>query len=128
MERGCFLILKLVGGRSSSTLSYDLILIFEIRSYDKVARGAGTIGDFSLLGGRSSAVKCPQEDRDAGLVWKHFPATPVKEFFTDWEGKYKSSEWMPVQGKRGGQSGEIFSQAKLGAASKEPAVSFYSSS
>ncbi|OBT81995.1 hypothetical protein VE02_09312 [Pseudogymnoascus sp. 03VT05] len=77
--------------------------------------------DFSLLGGRSSAVKCPQEDRDAGLVWKHFPATPVKEFFADWEGKYKSLEWMPVQDKGGGQSGEIFSQAKLGAASKEPA-------
>ncbi|KFY86154.1 hypothetical protein V500_07827 [Pseudogymnoascus sp. VKM F-4518 (FW-2643)] len=82
---------------------------------------AGTIRDFSLLGGRSSAVKCPQEDRDAGLVWKHFPATPVKEFFTDWEGKYKSFEWMPVQDKGGGQSGEIFSQAKLGVASKEPA-------
>ena len=120
MERGCFLILKLVGGRSPSTLSYDLILILK--------RGTGTIRDFSLLGGRSSAVKCPQEDRDAGLVWKHFPATPVKEFFADWEGKYKSLEWMPVQDKGGGQNGEIFSQAKLGAASKEPAVSFYSSS
>ncbi|OBT40091.1 hypothetical protein VE00_09356 [Pseudogymnoascus sp. WSF 3629] len=97
---------------------YGAWLLFDTEA---IARGAGTIGDFSLLGGRSSAVKCPQEDRDAGLVWKHFPATPVKEFFTDWEGKYKSSEWMPVQDKRGGQSGEIFSQAKLGAASKEPA-------
>jgi hypothetical protein len=75
------------------------------------------------LGGISSAIKCPQSDRDAGLFWKHFPSKPIKEFFKDWEEKYNSLEWMPIQVEDGGKSGDIFSQESLGTASKDPAVS-----
>ncbi|OBT76330.1 hypothetical protein VF21_03329 [Pseudogymnoascus sp. 05NY08] len=80
---------------------------------------AGTITDFSLLGGISSSIRCPQSDRDAGLVWKHFPSKPIKEFFKDWEEKYTSLEWIPIQDKNGRESGEIFSQKKVGAASED---------
>ncbi|KFY23414.1 hypothetical protein V491_02547, partial [Pseudogymnoascus sp. VKM F-3775] len=84
---------------------------------------AGTIRDFSLLGGISGGIHriCPQSDWDAGLVWKHFPSTPIKEFFKDWEEKYTSLEWIPVQDRDGRESGEIFSQKRMGTASKVPA-------
>ncbi|OBT58501.1 hypothetical protein VE04_01214 [Pseudogymnoascus sp. 24MN13] len=80
---------------------------------------AGTITDFSLLGGISSSIRCPQSDRDAGLVWKHFPSKPIKEFFKDWEKKYTSLEWIPIQDKNGRETGEIFSQKRVGTASKD---------
>ncbi|KFY82128.1 hypothetical protein V500_10797 [Pseudogymnoascus sp. VKM F-4518 (FW-2643)] len=62
-----------------------------------------------------------EADRDAGLLWKHFSSKPIKEFFKDWEDKYNSLEWMPIQNKNGGKSGDILSQKKLGTASKDPA-------
>ncbi|OBT62848.1 hypothetical protein VE03_07597 [Pseudogymnoascus sp. 23342-1-I1] len=82
---------------------------------------AGTITDFSLLGGISSGMyfKCPKSDLDAGLLWKHFPSKPIKEFFKDWEEKYTSLEWIPIQDNSGGESGNIFSQKQLGTASKD---------
>ncbi|KAI9743762.1 MAG: hypothetical protein M1818_002495 [Claussenomyces sp. TS43310] len=82
---------------------------------------ASTITDFSLLGGISSSIKCSQADRDAGLFRKHVPSKPLKEFFDDWKERYNSLEWMPLQDKNGDASGEIFSQKKMGTASKEPA-------
>lgn len=77
------------------------------------------------MGGISSGIhgKCPQSDWYAGLVWKHFPSKPIKEFFKDWEEKYTSLEWIPVQDRGGRESGEIFSQKRMGTASKDPAVS-----
>jgi hypothetical protein len=75
------------------------------------------------LGGISSSIRCPQSDRDAGLVWKHFPSKPIKEFFKDWEKKYTSLEWIPIQDKNGRETGEIFSQKRVGTASKDIAVS-----
>lgn len=77
------------------------------------------------MGGISGGIHriCPQSDWDAGLVWKHFPSTPIKEFFKDWEEKYTSLEWIPVQDRDGRESGEIFSQKRMGTASKVPAVS-----
>ncbi|KFY33782.1 hypothetical protein V494_07328 [Pseudogymnoascus sp. VKM F-4513 (FW-928)] len=80
---------------------------------------AGTITDFSLLGGISSSIRCPQSDRDAGLVWKHFPSKPINEFFRDWEEKYTSLEWIPIQDKNGREGGEIFSQKRVGTASED---------
>ncbi|OBT85019.1 hypothetical protein VE02_04953 [Pseudogymnoascus sp. 03VT05] len=84
---------------------------------------AGTITDFSLLGGISSSIRCPQSDRDAGLVWKHFRSKPIKEFFKEWEEKYTSLEWIPIPDKNGRESGEIFSQKRVSAASEDLAVS-----
>ncbi|RFU31838.1 hypothetical protein B7463_g4507, partial [Scytalidium lignicola] len=81
---------------------------------------AGTITDFSLLGGIRSSIKCPQADLDAGLVWKHFPSKPIKDFFEDWKEKYNSLEWMPIQDKDGRAWGEIFSQKRMGTASNDP--------
>lgn len=75
------------------------------------------------MGGISSSIRCPQSDRDAGLVWKHFPSKPIKEFFKDWEEKYTSLEWIPIQDKNGMESGEIFSQKRVGTASEDLAVS-----
>lgn len=85
----------------------------------------GTIIDFSQLGGISSGIniKVPQSDRDAGLHWKHFPSKPIKEFFKDWEEKYNSLEWMPIQDRDGGKCGNILSQKQLGMASEYPVVS-----
>ena len=79
--------------------------------------------DFSLLGGISSGVKCPQADRDAGVFWKRFSSKPVKEFFEDWQEKYSSLEWIPIQDKNGGPRGRIISQESMGTASSYPTVS-----
>jgi len=83
----------------------------------------GTITDFSLLGGISSSIKPPPPDFSAGLSWKHFPSQPIKEFFQTWSEKYTSLEWMPIQDKDVGTSGEMFSQKQMGQDSEVPAVS-----
>ena len=83
---------------------------------------SGTIRDFSLLSGISSGSKFPEADRAAGLTWKHFPATPVKEFFDGYMKEHSSLERMPIQFKDGAAGGDILNQNQLGTASKDPEV------
>lgn len=82
---------------------------------------AGTITEFSLLGGISSSIRPPPSDVAAGLSWKHFPSQPVKEFSQAWSEKYRSLEWMPIQDKLGRSTGEIFSQEQMGRDAEAPA-------
>ena len=47
---------------------------------------------------------------------------PVKDFFDNYMKKYSSLEWMPIQDKHGAAGGDVFSQEKMGTASKDPEV------
>lgn len=69
----------------------------------------GTIREFSQLGGISSSMAWTDEDRAAGLNWKRFPATSVKEFFEYYAGKCNSLEWIPMPENGGRPSWDILS-------------------
>ncbi|KAF8854625.1 hypothetical protein BDZ45DRAFT_676825 [Acephala macrosclerotiorum] len=71
---------------------------------------AGTIIEYSHLGGESQRIDSAEEEETSGLHWRNFPTTCVKDYLDTWMRKYNALDWMPMQVELGHPGGEIWGE------------------